>query len=298
MAVTTTTSSLSTQTVMPPRIPRKFSISLNYNDMERVLRRAAVSASFAGMVILYSPTMEYAALTLVLALLYVWINAMVENFFPGNIVLDGKPSPKFRLYTSIFHDGIIAGGLLVAILILRANHLSDWLIDGWKREVEATDDAIFLDNLDAFALCITIAFEIKDGLVDDFDLSLERVGIYIHHVATSAACLYILNCEYGKGYMLINALQALMGSLLYCIWRLNQLNTTLYCVTMTLSNILAVTLTMKYFFLALSKGDIAVLFTALCIPIGIVRQYPVMEIILKRGRQSCNKNDHGLKKGN
>jgi len=277
-----------------PTTPRKFSVSLNYNDMKRVLRRAMVSASFAGMVMMYSPTTEYAALTFTLALFYVWINAVVENFFPGNIVLDGKPSPKFRLYTSIFHDGIIAGGLLVTILVLRANHLSDWFTDGWKREVEATNDSIFLENLDAFALCITIAFEIKDGLVDDFDLSLERVGIYIHHVATSAACLYILNCTYGKGYMLINALQALMGSLIYCIWRLNLLNTTLYCVTMTLSNILAVTLTMKYFFLAQSKGEVAALFTGLCIPIGIVRQYPVMQIILKRGQRKSYENDHSL----
>jgi len=258
-----------------------FSVSLNYtdNDLRRFFRRVMISASFAGMVAMFSPTLEYTLLTFSLVLFYVWMNAVVERYFPGNISLDGKPSPKFRLYTSIFHDGIIAGGLLVAILYFRANKLSQWLTDGW--EGQHSDNNILLETLDAFALCVTIAFEIKDGLVDDFDLSLERVGIYIHHVATSGACLYILNCSYGKGYMLVNALQALMGSLIYCVWRLKKLNTIIYCVTMTLSNVLATTLMIQFFLLAKSKGELAVLFPLLCIPIGLVRQYPVMEVIVK-----------------
>jgi len=265
-----------------------FTVSLNYSDGEikRAFRRVMISASFAGMVIMCSPTVEYTLLTFSLVLFYVWMNAVVEKYFPGNLLLDGKLSPKFRLYTSILHDGIIAGGLLVAILCLRANNLSQWLTDGWEGHESGNNN--ILETLDAFALCVTIAFEIKDGLVDDFDLSLERVGIYIHHVATSGACLYILNCSYGKGYMIVNALQALMGSLIYCVWRLNKLNTIMYCVTMTLSNILATTLMVLFFLLAKSKGEVAVLFPLLCIPIGIVRQYPVMEVIVKHLSKNNN----------
>eukprot|EP00546_Thalassionema_frauenfeldii_P003943 CAMPEP_0178922578 /NCGR_PEP_ID=MMETSP0786-20121207/16237_1 /TAXON_ID=186022 /ORGANISM="Thalassionema frauenfeldii, Strain CCMP 1798" /LENGTH=209 /DNA_ID=CAMNT_0020596969 /DNA_START=51 /DNA_END=677 /DNA_ORIENTATION=- len=207
-------------------ITTKKKIDIDDNEMQRIFRRIVISSSFAGIIIIYSPKVEYTFLTFFLSLVYVWLNSMVERFFPGTLILDGVPSPKYRLYTSILHDGFVAGGILFAILLLRfagfGNDIPTWLTHGWEDCDFGSNDGDtshnLVEGLDVLAMCVTIAFEIKDGIVDDFDLRLERVGIYIHHVATTFCCLYILNCEYGKGLMLVNGLQALLGSLLYCLW--------------------------------------------------------------------------------
>jgi len=263
---------------------------------QQIVNRIVVSFSFAIFVAAFSPKVEYTLLIYFLTILYAGINRVIESLFPGTIILDGKPTPKFRLYVSIFHSGMVASSMLSTILFLHAcgfgTDTTTWLQSGW---IDWKDDdnnkSFFLaEALDVLTLCITIAFEIKDGLVDDFDFSMLRIGIYVHHLAAAAGCLYILNCSYGKGYMLFSGVQALVTSFFYCIWRLDQLSTPLYCVILTTSNVVSLWFTFKYYLLAQTKGDFTLLFPLIVGVLLLVRQYPVAQIIIKRLSNSKKNN--------
>ena len=254
-------------------------------------RRSLVLASFASVVIAYCPCIEYAILVFILTASYVWLNYKIEKLYPDSIEFDEQP--LFRFYVSIIHD-VIAG---LFILIILSSHLSfgrvivPWLQSDWNTSFTAVhDDTVSSRNnvdlvfkaLDVIAMCGTIAFEMKDAIVDDFHFgSIERVGIYIHHLSTIGACLHILNCRYGRGYMILNGLQCLVGSAIYCLWSIGHIHTFLYCIAMTVSNLFGLWLCQQYYILSKDYDyDDAFIFVLLVSFICFIRQYPVMEVIV------------------
>ena len=265
-------------------------------DYDTIIRRSLVLASFVAIVIVYCPFVEYTLIVVFFMALYVRLNRYIETTYPGTIELDGEYVPKFRLYVSLIHDAI-AGVIMLIIVLLHyfigSNGVLYWLECSWNDSfTNNTNENIdtLLDALDLIAMCGTMAFEMKDSIVDDFSWNLERMGIYIHHVATVGACLYILNCNYGRGYMILNGLQCLVGSSIYCIWRLSKLSTVVYCISMTLSNMFGIWLLIQYYILAQDHGDIPITFVTLCSFICFVRQYPVMEVIVHQLRQHQSQN--------
>eukprot|EP00746_Dinoflagellata_sp_MGD_P111907 gnl/MRDRNA2_/MRDRNA2_48732_c0_seq2.p1 gnl/MRDRNA2_/MRDRNA2_48732_c0~~gnl/MRDRNA2_/MRDRNA2_48732_c0_seq2.p1 ORF type:complete len:233 (-),score=17.44 gnl/MRDRNA2_/MRDRNA2_48732_c0_seq2:196-894(-) len=161
----------------------------------------------------------------------------------------GTGYPAWSWYVSFIHNGIVNLALLVAIVWLHPPvvHWNEWLTSQWV-DLKVWDNLRFADKVDAIALCLGIAAELKDTLLLDIKLTSFSLGLLLHHYVTICGCLGCFYVPVGRGIVVLNSVNAYLGSSTFNIatttpivlpefTSLHRLGRYLYYAGMTASNI-------------------------------------------------------------
>lgn len=131
----------------------------------------------------------------------------------------GTGYPAWSWYISFIHNFVINMTLLVQMVRLHpplTGAWNAWLMSSWVdlKEWEALE---FTDKVDALSLCLGIAAELKDVLLLDVKMTSFSLGLLAHHTVTVCGCLGCFYVPVGKGIVVINGVNAYLGSAFFNI---------------------------------------------------------------------------------
>lgn len=186
------------------------------------VRLAVKRGTFFGVpaLVLYyvSPHWDVYHHILICTAMYIFMSmGLAQQFRNKTYYYAGTGYPAWSWYQSFVHNFLVNVALLGVILILHpptTGAWNEWLGSSKLNWLELKDwnSLQFAEKIDVLALCLGIAHELKDALLMDIQLTSFSFGLVAHHTVTIAGCLGCLYVPVGRGIVVLNSVNAYLGS--------------------------------------------------------------------------------------
>lgn len=261
---------------------------------ERMLRRGALTGVFVGLVLAAAPSTELVQIFVACIAGYAMVSVLVDRICDGQRVsLEGSEYPAWSFYMAFLHNGVITLMLAVAIAFLRWGQLdlNTWFRSSWG-ELTPRGDVPLAERLEALLFCAIMGCEVKDAILLDVQLNAFDLGLVVHHLATVIGCLFCLRLPLGKGVVVLNAVNANLGSAVFnfatmipLMWPTSrkrlQAARVAYWFGMTVSNVAGALLAMEFDRVTADEIETTSkrVYTVLTAILVVLRQLPVLKMM-------------------
>eukprot|EP00747_Dinoflagellata_sp_TGD_P165889 gnl/TRDRNA2_/TRDRNA2_187868_c0_seq1.p1 gnl/TRDRNA2_/TRDRNA2_187868_c0~~gnl/TRDRNA2_/TRDRNA2_187868_c0_seq1.p1 ORF type:complete len:317 (-),score=47.76 gnl/TRDRNA2_/TRDRNA2_187868_c0_seq1:18-914(-) len=277
------------------KLDRQVSPMEEIQPFERYSRRLLVTLAAGSIVVAGSSSWDVVGLTILCVAIYTGKSVALAKALPDAVVIvQGTKYPAWSFIAAFAHN--LGTMLILLLLVLRCRLVggkegfTSWLYGPWHDMYDEEGSLLLADALDVLVFTFSMATELKDALMLDVKLTFMDMGFVAHHACVLVGALYCLQVPSSKGVVLLNAVNAYLGSASFNIpytlkymrpdWKNAQrFAEWFYWIGMTASNMLGLCLAAVFYYRTGKDMQQPHFYTTCTVALVVLRQIPVFQSV-------------------